>query len=80
MILREYDVVTVLRLFTSSRPYSGSETVQREPRVGDIATVVHELTPDDPGAPLVVEMVDECGLTVWLADRERDELEFISRP
>ena len=46
----------------------------REPRVGDIGTICHEHT-SDSAALLVVEMVNQEGLTVWLADFDRDELE-----
>jgi hypothetical protein len=53
----------------------------RSPRISDIGTVVHEYMPEDPTAPVRVENVDEDGMTIWLADFERDELKLVtSRP
>jgi hypothetical protein len=45
--------------------------------VGDVAIVCHEYQPDDPTARVAVEMVDQCGATIWLADFERSELELV---
>jgi hypothetical protein len=36
--------------------------------VGDVATICHEYQPDNPDARVAVEMVDENGNTIWLAD------------
>lgn len=72
--LREYDIVRVARLRVVSREFTGTASVMRAPRVGDIGTICHEHT-SDATAPVVVEMVDQDGLTVWLADFHRDELE-----
>jgi len=33
--------------------------------------------PEDPTASVRVESVDENGMTIWLADFERDEMEFL---
>jgi hypothetical protein len=52
----------------------------RPPQVGDVATICHELHPDDPIAPVVVEKVDENGMTLWLAEFSREELELVRRP
>jgi hypothetical protein len=78
--LREYDVVRVSKLLMAERRYDGSEAVRRPPAIGDMGTICHEFDPRDPTAPVVVEMVDEDGLTVWLADFARDELELVERP
>lgn len=79
-ILREYDVVRVVRLLTVDRFYDGTEGVMRPPGIGDVATICHENKPGDPLASVVVEMVDKDGMTIWLADFARDELELVSRP
>jgi hypothetical protein len=72
--LREFDVVRIVRLRDASRTFTGTESVLRAPRVGDIGTICHEYA-SDAAAPVIVEMVNEDGLTVWLADFHRDELE-----
>ena len=78
--LREYDAVRVVRLKTPDRTYDGTSTVMRPPQIGDVAAVCHEYKPEDPSAPVAVEMVDEDGMTIWLADFEREELELVNRP
>ena len=77
--LREYDVVRVIKLAHPVRRFHGTERVRRPPKVGDVATICHEYNPDDPTAMVVVEMVDDAGFTVWVADFERIELDFVSR-
>ena len=77
--LREYDVVRVTRLLTRDRRFDGTESIRRAPKVGDVATICHEYDPHDTTAVVAVEMVDENGLTVWLADFERAELELVQR-
>ena len=47
---------------------------------GDVAVIAHEHEPDDPTALVAVEMVDDDGYTVWLADFDGNELEFVERP
>jgi hypothetical protein len=79
-VLREYDCVRVAKLSRPNREFDGNDGVKRPPRIGDIAVIVHEYRPDDPTAVGAVEKVDEDGYTVWLADFDRDELEFVSGP
>lgn len=69
--LREYDIVQVIKLAPPVRPFDGTEPVRRPPKVGDVATICHEYNPEDPTAMVVVEMVDDDGFTVWVADFER---------
>jgi len=78
--LREYDVVRVVKLIDLARKFAGTEGVRRPPRIGDVATVCHEYDPEDPAAPVAVEMVDHEGRTLWLADFHRNELELLERP
>ncbi len=78
--LREYDTIRVVRLHSRNRPFAGTEEVVRAPRIGDVAVIVHEYRADDPSAAVIVEMTDEKGYAIWLADFERDELELVSRP
>ena len=76
--LQEYDIVRVIRLLSNDRPYDGTEGIQRAPRIGDVATIVHDYAGDSTAA-LIVEMSNDEGYTVWLADFDRQELEFVSR-
>ncbi len=70
----------IVRLRVPERPFDGPMPGARLPRVGDIAIVAHENDPSDPDGTVVVEMSDEGGQTVWLADFDKDEIELVSRP
>ena len=76
-IIREYDIVRVASLKKRDRSFDGSNGVKRPPEIGDVATVCHEYDPDDPSAKVAVEKIADDGLTVWLADFDRDELELV---
>jgi hypothetical protein len=79
-VLREYDVVRVVRLEPRAREYTSSEGYGRDPRVGDIGTIVHDYGEGrDDRTPVCVECSAESGHCIWLADFERDELEFVAR-
>jgi hypothetical protein len=70
--IQELEVVRVAQLSGSTRPVIGSGTSIRQPAVGDIGTVVAVL---GGGAMYTVECVNEDGLTDWLCDFERSEIE-----
>lgn len=72
-------MVRVIALLESNRKFDGSDGVFRAPQVGDIATICHDYDPSDPNAPVAVEMVNDQGLTIWLADFDRSELELVTR-
>lgn len=76
--IREYDVVRVVNLRIVNRPFEGTAGVVRPPRIGDIGAIVHEYKAEDLAAPVRIENVDENGMTVWLADLVRDELELVT--
>ncbi len=76
-VLKEYDNVRIVRLLTENRHYDGTDGVRRAPEVGDVAMIVHEHDPEDPRGPVAVEKVDPDGSTIWLADFDRDELEYV---
>jgi hypothetical protein len=76
--LREYDIVRVVRLNRPDRPFCGN--ARRAPQLGDLATIVHEHSPQDRDGDVAAEMVDENGDTVWLADFEKSELALVKRP
>lgn len=78
--LREYDVVRVVRLLERDRSFGGTEGVRWPPRIGDAGTVAHEYDPSSSDAPVAVEMTDKDGMTVWLADFVREELEVVQCP
>ncbi len=73
-IFNELDQVQVVRLHQAAREVDGTERVRRQPRVGDLGTVVALLQrgSDTPG--YYVECLNEDGLTVWLTEFDRDEL------
>ncbi len=73
--IRVYDHVRVVNLKIADRPFFGTAGFMRPPRIGDIGTVVAGYKPEDLTAPLIVENRDEKGVTLWLADFARDELE-----
>lgn len=75
--IRQYDAVRVIQLLEQDRSFDGTEGVRRPPRIGDVGTVIEEYDPSRSDAPVVVEMVDEDGMTVWLADFLRVELELV---
>ena len=76
----ELDVVRVVILRHASREFTGTDAVTRQPQVGDVGTIVHEHDAVGSEDPVVVEMVDDHGATVWVADFERSELELVQRP
>ena len=78
--LREYDVVRVVKLLVTNRTFEGTEGIKRAPAVGDTAAIVHQYEPDNPNGVVALERVDGNGNTVWLADFQPSELEFVSRP
>jgi hypothetical protein len=78
-VLREYDIVRVTKLIDPARKFDGTKGVLRPPQIGDVATICHEYDPMDPNAPVMVEMVDNEGLTLWIADFKRNELELVKR-
>lgn len=73
--LKENDVVRIVKLIEPLREFSGTEGVLRAPRIADEGTVVGYFPP-----ALTVEMVDEDGVTVWLADFVSEELELVWTP
>lgn len=74
--LVEFDTVRVIAVAASSRELDGSGTVRRAPRIGDVGAVVHVLEKQD-AVVLVVESVDQDGLTVWVAEFAPHELERV---
>ncbi len=76
-VLKEYDNVRIVRLLTENRHYDGTDGVRRAPEVGDVAIIVHEYDPEDPRGLVAVEKVDPDGNTIWLADFDREELEYV---
>jgi hypothetical protein len=74
MPLSELDVVRVNQLLATTRTFDGTRGVVREPRIGDVGTIVHVLG----GGTFIVEAVDSDGFTLWLADFAAEELELVS--
>jgi hypothetical protein len=75
--LREFDTVRVLRSVPERhlRPPG-----LREPRAGDVGTVIDIRENGTDGVVYLVEKVAPDGYTVWLGDFHRTELEWISTP
>jgi hypothetical protein len=65
--------VRVSRLLAPQRAVSGSGAKTRQPKVGDIGTVVEYFGNID-GATYLVESVDANGETVWMAEFSAQEL------
>ena len=76
---KELDAVKVVRLTTAIRDVDGTERVRRQPRVGDLGTVVAVLSRSAGPPGYYVESVNDEGLTVWLAEFDGDELAPASR-
>jgi hypothetical protein len=74
---REYHAVRIAHLRTPDRPFDGTGSVARPPRIGDIGTIVHGYAAEGGSSLFSVEMVDSDGLTVWLPDFGPDELEHV---
>ncbi len=70
--MTEYSVVKVVRLHTANRQFDGTKGVARAPRIGDVGTIVYL-----EGSLVIVECVDNDGMTTWLADFDRTELEVL---
>lgn len=70
----ELEMVRVAKLNEPARPVIGSGDRTRQPRPGDMGTVVAVL---GKGEKYTVECVDENGMTAWLCDFDADELETI---
>lgn len=73
--IRELDTVRIAKLNEGSRPVIGSGVHQRQPKLGDVGAVVAIM---GDGESYTVECVSEGGMTDWLCDFDRDELEMIS--
>jgi hypothetical protein len=79
--LIEFDTVRVIALHGTAADHLVARASDRTPQLGDIATIVHLTSdPDDHYTRYIVEQLMENGATAWLAEFERDELEFVSRP
>jgi hypothetical protein len=48
MPFRELEVVRVVRLLTPTREVDGTAGLSRQPRVGDVGSIVHVLGPHSP--------------------------------
>lgn len=77
--LELHDVVRVVRLDVSDRPYDGTNECARPPAVGDIGRIVHDPTPGATALPLLVECAAAPGQTAWLAYFDPHELELVAR-
>jgi hypothetical protein len=75
----KYDIVKVVHLHEVERSVQGSKDVTRQPKVGDVGTIVHVPPNSDLfDSPIyVVECVNDAGMTIWLADFQEDELEIV---
>jgi hypothetical protein len=70
--MNELALVRVVRLAAPERDVTGTDGATRQPRIGDVGTVVFVL---EPGAAYTVECIDDDGMTAWLADFDAHELE-----
>jgi hypothetical protein len=75
--MNEYAVVRVVRLRVPERPVMGGEGLTRQPRVGDVGTIVHILKAD---TAYIVECSNDEGQALWVADFDASELEVVEDP
>lgn len=69
------ETVKVVQLLDENRQVAGSLGLVQDPVVGDVGKVIYEYPP--PDSRVTVEKTDESGNTVWFADFEKNELEFL---
>ena len=74
--IEELDMVRVVALHRESREHEGTESVKRQPRVGDVGAVVHVYSPVPDKSIFAVEAVNKEGLTLWVAHFEEAELKL----
>ncbi|QNM97605.1 hypothetical protein [Chitinimonas koreensis] len=72
--IQELNVVRIVQLLDSNRSYEGTAGICRAPHAGDTGAVVHVYPQSDDSSIFAVEMADEHGYTIWLADFVREEL------
>ena len=80
-MLRQYELVRVVKLMQLEADYDGWRVNQRPPRIGDVGTILDVLSA--PGLPdeYVVEAVNgDDATTIWLAIFLADELETFTSP
>jgi hypothetical protein len=69
------DRVRIIRLREPERDVTSAFEIAPQPKVGELATIV-----DDVGDGIyLVERSTDDGVTAWLAEFERDELELVDR-
>ena len=73
--MNELDIVKVIQLLNSERPYDGTEGVKHPPQIGDIGTIVHVYTKDNKEVGYIVESVSSQGYTNWLAEFLPEEVQ-----
>jgi len=76
-IFQQYDTVRVVRLHKIGRRHDGTGEFKRSPRVGDTGVICHIYEPSRSDSVVAVEMINDDGMTVWLADFKRSELELV---
>ena len=74
MAFKELDVVRIVALHAARRPYDGTPGVSREPRVGDVGTVVYVYSAPGEEPVFSVEAPAPDGQTLWAADFAANEL------
>lgn len=75
---KEYDTVRVISLpHITPVLWNGSS---RNPRIGDIGSVVDIVLSQSRLPRFTVECVSPDGRTVWMAELDSDHLELVSRP
>lgn len=73
-MFEELSVVVVAKLLVAERRVDGTAGCVRQPRVGDVGTVVHVHGPHD----FIVECIEpESGFTLWLADFTAEEVSAV---
>jgi hypothetical protein len=79
--LKQYGLARVRLLKKEPSEYDGWGVNQRPPAVGDVGTLIDILTAPDGSKNYVVEASGPDGISIWLGDFSKDELEaFTEEP
>jgi hypothetical protein len=70
--MQEFESVRVSKLLTPTREITGTESVTRQPVVGDLGTIVHV-----DSAGYWVESIAPDLRTIWLACFDESEIEVV---
>jgi hypothetical protein len=78
MLLKEYDVVRIVRLLHPAEHYDGWKLNRRAPKIGDIGTMVDIQQVATLPTNYIVEASSLDGVPDWLGDFAAEELKLVA--